>query len=104
VVFYTKTIALAAALKALFIFSIRLFIPVLIILKRFILLYFIFLSHYIFSLYKITGIIYTLVVIKTIFSREPLIILLKNLRKLAALRAFPIITFMYFLKVSLGFR
>jgi hypothetical protein len=103
-VFYTGIIALAAALKALFIFSTRLFMLVLIILKGFILLYFIFSSHYISSLYRITGIIYTLAAIKTIFSKEPLIILLKDLRKLATLRAFFIIIFIYFLKVSLGFK
>jgi hypothetical protein len=104
VVFYTRIIALAAALKALFIFFIRLFIPVLIILKGFILLYFIFLNYYISSLYKVTKIIYTLAAIETVFNKKPLIILLKDLRKLAALRAFSVITFIYFLKVSLGFR
>jgi hypothetical protein len=104
VVFYIRIIALAVALKALFIFFIRLFIPVLIILKGFILLYFIFLSYYIFSLYRIIEIIYALAAIEIIFSGEPLIILLRDLRKLAALRAFPVITFICFLKVSLGFR
>jgi hypothetical protein len=104
VVFYTKIIALAIALKALFIFLIKLFMLVLIILKGFILLYFIFLSYYTFNLYKITKIIYTLAAIKTIFNGELLIILLRDLRKLAALRAFPIIIFIYFLKINLGFR
>jgi hypothetical protein len=104
VVFYTRIIALAIALKTLFIFFIRLFILVLIILKGFILLYFIFLSYYIFSLYKITEIIYTLAAIETIFKKELLIILLKNLRKLTTLRAFFIIIFIYFLKVSLEFK
>jgi hypothetical protein len=77
---------------------------VLIILKGSILLYLIFPSHYTSSLYKATKITYTLAAIKTIFNKEPLIILLKDLKKLAALRAFPIITFIYFLKVSLGSR
>jgi hypothetical protein len=104
VVFYTGIIALAIVLKALFIFSIRLFMLVLIILEGFILLYFIFLSYYISSLYRITEIIYALAAIETVFGGEFLIVLLKDLRKLAALRAFPIITFICFLKVSLGFR
>jgi hypothetical protein len=51
-----------------------------------------------------TGMIYTLAAIETVFGGEPLIVLLRDLRKLAALRAFLIITFIYFLKVSLGFR
>jgi hypothetical protein len=104
VVFYTRIIALAAALKALFIFSTRLSMLVLIILKGFILLYLIFPSYYISSLYKITEIIYALAAIETASGGEPLIILLRNLRKLAALRAFPVITSICFLKVSLGFR
>jgi hypothetical protein len=87
-VFHTKIIALATALKALFIFLTRLSISVLIILNRSVLLYFIFPSHYIFSLYKITKIIYALAAIKTAFSRDSLIILLKDLRKLTALSAF----------------
>jgi hypothetical protein len=103
-VFYTGIIALAVALKALSIFFIKLSMPVLIILKGSVLLYFIFLSYYIFSLYKITGIIYTLAAIETVFNGEPLIILLRDLKKLAALRAFLIIISIYFLKVSLGFR
>jgi hypothetical protein len=69
-----------------------------------VLLYLIFPSHYTSSLYKITKIIYTLAAIETVFNKKPLIILLKDLRKLAALRAFPIITFICFLKVSLGSR
>jgi hypothetical protein len=35
---------------------------------------------------------------------DPLIILLSNLKKLAALKALPVITLTYFLKESLGFR
>jgi hypothetical protein len=73
-------------------------------LKGSVRLYFIFLSYYIFSLYRITGIIYTLAAIETAFSGDSLIILLKDFRKLAVLRAFPIITFICFLKKSLGFR
>jgi hypothetical protein len=38
------------------------------------------------------------------FRGDPLIILLSDLRKLAALRALLIITLIYFLKESLGFR
>jgi hypothetical protein len=104
VVFYTKITALAAALKALSIFSTRLSMPVLIILEGSVLLYLIFLSYYASSLYRITGMTYTLAAMETISGGEPLIILLRDLRKLAALRAFPIITSICFLKVSLGFR
>jgi hypothetical protein len=38
------------------------------------------------------------------FKGDPLIILLSDLKKLAALRALPVITLIYFLKESLGFK
>jgi hypothetical protein len=39
-----------------------------------------------------------------VFKGDPLIILLSNFKKLAALRALPVITLIYFLKKSLGFK
>jgi hypothetical protein len=47
---------------------------------------------------------YTLAARAITFKRDPLIILLSNFKKLAALRALLIIILIYFLKKSLGFR
>jgi hypothetical protein len=47
---------------------------------------------------------YALAAKAIIFRGDPLIILLSNLKKLAALKALLIITLIYFLKESLGFR